>query len=107
MSLAGVPHVIAYRTSRLNYAIGRRVVKVPSIGLANLILERTLVPEYIQDDAEPAHLANGLLRLLNTPAHRQDFYRGCGDLRRRCGGAGVWRRAARAILTLLDRSRED
>lgn len=106
MALAGVPHVIAYRTSRFNYAIGRRVVKVPSIGLANLILERALVPEYIQNDAEPAHLANGLLRLLNTPGQRQEFYRGCGDLRRRCGGAGVWRRAARSILALLDESRE-
>ncbi len=102
-SLAGVPHAVVYRTSALNYAIGRRVVKVPYIGLANLILDRALVPEHIQDDADPTHLANSLLAILNTPGRRRDFYSGCGDLRRRCGGAGVWRRAARGMLSLLDR----
>ncbi|RKZ14186.1 lipid-A-disaccharide synthase [bacterium] len=105
-ALAGVPHAIAYRTSGLNHAIAKRLVKTSHIGLANLILERTLVPEHIQDDADPAHLANALLRLLNAPGQRRDYYRGCTDLRRRCGGAGVWRRAARAILALLDERRE-
>lgn len=102
-SLAGVPHAVVYRTSSLNYAIGRRVVKVPYIGLANLILDRALVTEHIQEDAEPTLLANSLLSFLNTPGHRQEFYRGCCQLRRQCGGAGVWRRAARAALNLLDR----
>jgi lipid-A-disaccharide synthase len=106
MALAGVPHALAYRTSSLNYAIARRLVKVPYIGLANLILERRLVSEHIQGDADPTHLANALLRLLNTPGARHEFYRGCADLRRRCGGAGVWRRAARAIVGMLDAERE-
>jgi len=103
-SLAGVPHAVVYRTSAFNYAIGKRVVKVPYIGLANLILDRPLVTEHIQGDADPTLLANSLLGFLNTPGHRQEFYRGCNDLRRRCGGAGVWRRAARAIINLLDRT---
>jgi lipid-A-disaccharide synthase len=100
-SLAGVPHAVAYRTSALNYAIARRVVKVPYIGLANLILDRPLVNEHVQDDADPAHLAGSLLSLLNTPGHREDFYRGCQDLRRRCGDAGVWNRAARSVVAFL------
>ncbi|HOX26506.1 MAG TPA: lipid-A-disaccharide synthase [Candidatus Krumholzibacteria bacterium] len=106
VALAGVPHAIAYRTSGLNYALGRRLVSVPHIGLANLVLERSLVAEHIQDDADPAHLANSLLGLLNAPGRRHDYYRGCVDLRRRCGGAGVWRRAARAVLALLDKDRK-
>ncbi len=106
VALAGVPHALAYRTSSFNYAIARRLVNVPNIGLANLVLGRTLVSEHIQSDADPTHLANSLLRLLNTPGQRREFYRGCADLRRRCGGAGVWRRAARAILALLDERQE-
>lgn len=102
-ALAGVPHALAYRMSSVNYAIGKRLVKVPHIGLANLILERSAVPEHVQDDADPTHLANSLLGFLNTPGRRTEFYRNCHDLRRRCGGAGVWRRAARGILSLLDR----
>lgn len=105
-ALAGVPHAVAYRTSGLNYAIARRVVKVPYIGLANLILDRELVQEHVQDDADPTHLANSLLSLLNTPGVRDEFHRGCGELRQRCGGAGVWRRAARSALACLDQ-RED
>ena len=105
-ALAGVPHALVYRTSRFNYGIARHLVKVRYIGLANLILDRALVAEHVQNDADPAHLANTLLGLLNTPGRRRDFYRGCHDLRRRCGGAGVWRRAARAILALLDAGQE-
>ncbi|MDD5718422.1 MAG: lipid-A-disaccharide synthase, partial [Candidatus Krumholzibacteria bacterium] len=80
----------------------RRLVRVPHIGLANLILQRTLVAEHLQAGAEPLHLANTLLNLMNTPGRRQEYYRGCTELRRRCGGAGVWRRAARAIWDLLE-----
>jgi lipid-A-disaccharide synthase len=102
-SLAGVPHALAYRTGSLNYAIARRLVRVPYIGLPNLIVDRAMVPEHVQDDADPTHLSNSLLGFLNTPGRRETFYRDCSDLRRRCGGAGVWRRAAHAILDLLDR----
>jgi lipid-A-disaccharide synthase len=101
-ALAGVPHAVAYRTSALNYAVARRLVRVPHVGLANLILQRTLVAEHLQAGAEPLHLANTLLNLMNTPGRRQEYYRGCTELRRRCGGAGVWRRAARAIWDLLE-----
>ncbi len=102
-ALAGVPHALVYRTSALNYAVARRLVKVEHIGLANLVLGRPLVPELVQDAAEPLHMANALLRFLNTPGHRHEFYRGCHDLRRALGGGGVWRRAARQVLDLVAR----
>jgi len=105
-SLAGVPHAVVYRTSSFNFSLARRLVKVPYIGLANLILDRPMAPEHIQDDADPAHLAGSLLAFLNTPGRRDEFYRDCNDLRKRCGGAGVWRRTARAILNLLEHRKE-
>jgi lipid-A-disaccharide synthase len=105
-ALAGVPHVVVYRTSALNFALARRLVRVDHIGLANLILQRPFVPEHLQAAADPLHLAHSLLRFLNAPGHRQEFYRGCGELRRTCGGAGIWKRAARAMLDLLERPRE-
>ena len=102
-ALAGVPHALVYRTSALNYAVARRLVKIEHIGLANLVLGRSLVPELLQDGAEPMHMANALLRFLNTPGQRLEFYRGCHDLRRALGGGGVWRRAARQALELVAR----
>lgn len=104
-ALAGVPHVVAYRTSDLNYAVARRLVHVPYIGLSNLILERQLVPEHVQQDADPLHLAGSLLGFLNASGRRREYYRGCRELRRRCGGAGAWRRAARAGAEMLPQSR--
>ena len=101
LALAGVPHALAYRTGAVNYAIARRLVKVPHIGLANLVLGRPLVTEHLQEEAAPTHLANSLLTLLNTPGRREEFLAGCAEVRRACGEAGVWRRAARAILDLV------
>src|SRR5262249_5154350 len=50
----GVPMVIVYRTSALNFAIARRVVRLPRIGLANIVAGQDAAPELIQD---PAHAA--------------------------------------------------
>ncbi len=101
-SLAGVPHAVAYQTSGFNYAIGRALVRVPYIGLSNLILDKPAVPEMIQDQAAPTHLANALLAFLNQARRRDEFYADCHRLRLLCGGAGVWRRAATALLAFLD-----
>lgn len=105
-ALAGVPQALVYRTSRFNHALARRLVHVPFIGLANLILDRRLVPEHIQAQADPLYLANSLLRILNLPNQRQEYYRGCKELRRRCGGAGAWKRAARVIDEMLPARQE-
>lgn len=98
VALAGVPHAIAYRTSGLNYTIARTLVRVPYIGLANLILDKPAVPELIQESASPAHLANALLAFMNQRRRREEFYGDCGRLRAACGAPGVWARTAAAIL---------
>ena len=56
-ALAGVPGAVVYRTDPLTYLIGRMVVKVPHLGIANLLLGETMYPEYIQGAASPARLA--------------------------------------------------
>ena len=63
-ALAGIPGAIVYRAHPLTYAIARRVVKVPYIGIANLILQRDAYPEFLQNAARPAALAQQLDRLL-------------------------------------------
>jgi len=104
-ALAGVPHALAYRTSGFNYAVARRLVRVPYVGLPNLVLGQPLVPEHLQDDASPAQLARSLLEFVNQPGRREAFHAGCRELRTRCGGPGMWRRTAQAVLALLDSRR--
>ncbi|HEX6939616.1 MAG TPA: lipid-A-disaccharide synthase [Longimicrobiales bacterium] len=71
-ALAGTPMVIAYRTSRLTFALARRLVRVEHIGLVNLVAGRRLVPEFVQDAADPAVLADALLPMLDPGAPERE-----------------------------------
>jgi len=69
-ALHGLPMVIAYRVPKLTYWLMKRKALVQRIGLPNLLLERDLVPEFIQQDCEPAPLI-GALRSLAEDQRRQ------------------------------------
>lgn len=69
-ALHGLPMIIAYRVPRLTYWLMKRKALVQRIGLPNLLLERDLVPEFIQQDCEPAPLI-GALRSLAEDQRRQ------------------------------------
>jgi lipid-A-disaccharide synthase len=70
-ALAGIPGAIAYRTNPLTYVFGRWLVKVPYIGIANLLLDEPMYPEFIQGAATPANLARELAACLEDPARRR------------------------------------
>jgi len=69
---AGVPMVTAYKISALEAFVARRVIRVPSVILANLVLGENVVPEFLQDACTPERLADALVPLIeDTPARRQ------------------------------------
>jgi len=70
-ALAGIPGAIAYRAHPLTYLVGRRLVKVPHLGIANLLLPEPMYPELIQGAATPAALAAELRACLHEPARRE------------------------------------
>jgi lipid-A-disaccharide synthase len=61
------PMVIAYRMAELTYQIARHLVKIPYIGLPNLLANQLLVPEFIQKNASPGRLASALLDFIDHP----------------------------------------
>jgi lipid-A-disaccharide synthase len=72
LALAGVPTVAAYKVSAIEAFVGRRMIRVPSVILANLVLGENVVPEFIQEDCTPDALADALMPLLNdTPERRR------------------------------------
>lgn len=93
-ALFGTPEVIVYRTGRLNYAIARRLVRLPHIGLPNIVAGREVAPELIQDDVTPERLAAELAPWLDDPARRARARAGLGAVRERLGGPGASARAA-------------
>jgi lipid-A-disaccharide synthase len=106
-ALAGVPHELAYVTSRFNYAVARRLVRLDRIGLANLILGEDMVREHLQGGAKPLPLANAVMSWVGQVEGRDQFTSQARRLRSLCGEAGIWDRAAVAILELLNSQSEE
>ncbi|WP_276480221.1 lipid-A-disaccharide synthase [Paraflavitalea pollutisoli] len=72
-ALFGVPEVVCYKGSNISYQIAKRLVKVKYISLVNLIMDKLVVKELIQDDLTPANLERELNELLNSPQRRQQL----------------------------------
>lgn len=69
-ALAGIPGAVVYRANPVTYLIGRWLVKVPYLGIANLLLKEPMYPEYIQGAATPAALAAELRDCVGNPERR-------------------------------------
>lgn len=102
LALAGVPMVVGYRTSTLSFAIARRLVKVPHIGLVNLVAGEEVAPELLQDELTPQALAEAVAPLLVEGPARHRALAGLDETRRRLGGPGCSARVAQECLDLLE-----
>lgn len=71
LALAGLPMVVGYRANLLTAAIAKRLVKVEHATLVNLLLQRAVVPEMLQERCRPDLLAEALSRLLADPDARK------------------------------------
>lgn len=100
-ALLQVPMVIIYRVSLLSWLIGRLAIRVPHIGMANLIAGRAVAPELIQFAATPGRLAQAALDLLGSAEGLEGMRAALGEVRRRLGTPGAAGRAAREVLDLL------
>lgn len=80
-ALSGIPGAIVYRLNPISYFIGRFLVDVPYIGISNLLLGRSLHPEFIQGAAKPKELAKQILDSLENPRSIQAAAEGAAELR--------------------------
>lgn len=103
LGLARVPMVIAYRAEAIVGWFALSVLKIPSVVLVNLILDRPAVREYLQSRCTAADLLDGLRPLMSDTAERRRALADLDELRARIGVGGVppSRRAAQAVLELL------
>lgn len=101
LAVAGVPMVAAYKVSAFDAFVARRLVKVSSVILANLVLGDNVVPEFLQDNCTADRLATALAPLLSDTAERTRqiaaFHR--LDATMHIGAGGPAAHAARVILS--------
>lgn len=102
-ALADCPLIVAYRVGRVNYEIARRLIRgISYIGLVNLVLNRSVAPEFIQDAMEPMAMANALAPLLvHGSPERTMMLEALSDVRTALGEAGAGDRVARLALEML------
>lgn len=105
LALAGLPAVITYKLSPVTAAIGRRLLKVRYVNLVNILLDRPVVPELLQERCRPAELAAAVGELLADGAAREAQRQGLREALAKLGhgGPSPSRRAARAVLEHIGR----
>ena len=95
------PMVIVYRLAPVTYALARLFVRVPFIGMPNLIAERQVVPELIQSAVTPERIATEAQRLLTDARAYSVAQDGLREVRVRLGEPGAAKRTADLIFNLL------
>ena len=97
----GVPAVTMYKTSWATYELGKRIVKVKSLTMPNLLAGEEVFPEFIQNDATPENISRAALELLQNESRRKWMKAKLAEIVSSLGGPGASQRAARAITDLL------
>jgi lipid-A-disaccharide synthase len=101
-ALLNAPMVVVYRVSPLTATLAKPLVRTPFFAMVNLIAEKRVVPELVQDNFTPEKVAEETLRILQDPNARTAMKDALAEVRRRLGPPGAVERAADQIIRLLE-----
>ncbi len=97
-ALYGMPYLLIYKTHFLTYMVARILVDIEHIGIVNIIMNKQVVPEYIQDNAHPPLILEGLIRIIEDTNYRESMLENFQKLRGKLGLPGAFRKTAMEIL---------
>ena len=97
-ALLGIPMVVMYKTNWITYCVARAIIKIPYLGMPNLLAGKKIVPEFIQWEATADNIALPIIEWMKNPTLRKNLRRELLGLRGKFGGNGASDRAAQAIL---------
>jgi lipid-A-disaccharide synthase len=95
------PFVIIYKMGLLNYLLYRPQVKVPYIGMVNIVADKKIIPEFIQFQARPEKISDQVLEILNDLSQMQQMKTELAYVKSLLGEKGASLRAAKIILDYL------
>jgi lipid-A-disaccharide synthase len=99
----GTPMIVLYKVSPLTYWIGRLLVTIKNIALANIVLQKTVVPELIQYQVTPDRILQELKKYLDDPDYYRQVAAELQKIPEILGPAGAAERAAKEIQAFLNR----
>ena len=103
-AIMGVPMIVVYRVSPVTYWIGKKLVSVPYISLANFVAGKQIVPELVQDEFNPERLAEEAFRILEDRQERENMMGNLKAVKNRLGEGGASERTARIAIEMMGRS---
>jgi lipid-A-disaccharide synthase len=101
IALFGVPMVIIYKASPLTFAVGKRLLNVDHVGICNIIAQERVVPELIQNDAEPKRIAAEISRFLDNPDYYSSVVAKLLLVREKLGEPGAPARVAKIAFKMM------
>ena len=105
-ALLGTPMIITNRGTFITYVAAKAVIRIPFLGLPNIILGKPAFPELLQYDATAEKISGEALSILSNVKTRERMKRDLEEVSRRLGEPGAARRAAIEILKVLDTIKE-
>ena len=100
-ALIGTPFFLLYKASWSTYFLGKHLIKVPYLGLVNLLADTRVIPEFIQQDAHPETLAHEAKVFLRSPELQQKMKEEFLQVREKLGEKGAIARAAKEVQNFL------
>ena len=99
--LFGIPQVVCYMGNPISFWIAKRLVNVKYISLVNLILDREVVTELIQNDCNPSRLRMELAAILKGQPKRQSIEEGYAEIKAMLGQGGASEKVAQSLLKTI------
>lgn len=102
-ALFDVPQVVCYKANTISYQIGKRLIKVPFISLVNLIANKKVVEELIQDEFNAITLKKNLALILDDQK-RKSIHEDYSQIRKTLQGDAATKKAAVLITNLISKN---
>jgi lipid-A-disaccharide synthase len=100
-AIIGTPFLVIYKTGLLTWLVARSLVKVPYIGMVNLVSGKKIVPEFVQYDAKPKRIALEMYNFLTDKEKYQKTKDELSEVKEKLGEKGGYKRGAEIVFRML------
>jgi len=102
IALLGVPMCIIYKMSWLTYAIMSRLITIPYVGLVNIVAGKSVVQEFLQNDATVENISQEIFKIIDQQDYQQQIIKDLIMVRKNLGEGDGSLKMARLILSFLE-----
>ena len=103
-ALFSVPQVVCYKGSFISYVIARTLIKIKYISLVNLIMDKMVVKELIQQDCTSDNIRKEISLLIENQEYRDKMIANYGEMRLLLGQGGASQKVANSLLKTISKA---